>query len=275
MERISLEEHKKIMVNMLEYIDKICKENNIRYSIYSGTLLGAIRHNGFIPWDDDIDIALLRPEYEKIIKVLKENSSDKYYLLNNDIEETYFYPFSKLIDNSTILIEETSNKIKNYGVYIDILAIDGLVKEKNNKKAIKNYKIRKKLQKRIFRYGFEPIDNNKLKRLIKKILSFFIRKIGIKKILNDYNEFCTKISPNESDYLITNWPIFKMKTEIMDYEDFKEYDRHKFENIEVSVFKNYHNILKKKYGNYMELPPIEARRMHSPIVYKKSDKNEK
>lgn len=93
------------LVEILDYVCKICDENNLQYFIAYGTALGAYRHQGFIPWDDDIDIALPRNDYEKLINILKKDNSGKYSCQNETNEKNYFLIFSKIRKNGTIFIE--------------------------------------------------------------------------------------------------------------------------------------------------------------------------
>ena len=100
---IKTEEIHPLLLNMLSYIDKVCRENDIKYSLIGGTLLGAIRHNGFIPWDDDIDIILDYNNYKKLINILKNKKDDKYEVLIPGESHGYPLQFAKLIDKRNIL----------------------------------------------------------------------------------------------------------------------------------------------------------------------------
>ena len=105
MKRLTKEEIKKIQLDMLSYIDEICLENNIKYTLVGGSLIGAIRHKGMIPWDDDIDIALTQEEYNKLMSIL-QNSTNSYVLLNHDINSKFYFPFTKIVYNKTLLKEQ-------------------------------------------------------------------------------------------------------------------------------------------------------------------------
>lgn len=98
------------LVEILDYVCKICEENNLQYFLVYGNALGAYRHQGFIPWDDDIDIALPRNDYEKLINILKQTDSKKYSYQNEINEKNYFLIFSKIRKNETIFIERVVRK---------------------------------------------------------------------------------------------------------------------------------------------------------------------
>jgi len=106
---------------------EICEDNNLDYYIYGGSLIGAIRHKGFIPWDDDLDVIMFREDYDKFKKIFNESYNDKYYLLCKETEEDYFYLFSKLVLKGTIFEEEWVNQVNfNLGINIDIFVLDDL-----------------------------------------------------------------------------------------------------------------------------------------------------
>ena len=100
MKPISPSEIKNLELSILEYIDDLCQKNGIRYFLSYGTLLGAVRHRGFIPWDDDIDICMLRPDYEKFLKVATQ-SNTHYKLLHLSTDKHYYYEFAKVVDSRT------------------------------------------------------------------------------------------------------------------------------------------------------------------------------
>ena len=116
MRPINVEELKKLQIEILDNFDVFCKKNNIRYWIDYGTLLGAIRHKGFIPWDDDVDIAMLREDYEKAAAIFNSQSNDRYIFQTPSNEKKTCYPFGKLIDTATVLYEYGETGVET-GVY--------------------------------------------------------------------------------------------------------------------------------------------------------------
>ena len=140
---INLEKIKKSEIDILKYIEKICKENNIKYSLMDGSLLGAVRHNGFIPWDDDIDIMLLREDYDKLKRVILNDSNNSRYLyMSNDLYDDYLYPYAKLIDTETSAKETGIKAPKNYGIFVDIFPIDKIpIDSREKNRFLKKVKI--------------------------------------------------------------------------------------------------------------------------------------
>ena len=118
-------------LEILEKIDEICKKNNINYFLIGGTLLGDVRHKGFIPWDDDIDIGMLREDYEKFINVCLKNGAlgKDYYLHCNESDDDYFIPFIKVKKNNTTFAEKNIENINTHkGIFLDIFPYDNVPK---------------------------------------------------------------------------------------------------------------------------------------------------
>lgn len=124
MKEMTLQELHEVQLAMLDAVDNYCRLNHLRYSLGGGTLLGAVRHHGYIPWDDDIDIMMPRPDYEKFMRYFKH---EYYKLYDYRTDDTCGFSFAKLIDTRTIVQEYTIT----YSVFIDIFPIDGLPHQKN------------------------------------------------------------------------------------------------------------------------------------------------
>ena len=131
MKKLTLDEVKKIQLEILAYIDSFCKKNNISYFINYGTLLGAVRHKGFIPWDDDIDISMDREHYNMFIEKFNQDSS-KYKILSLDTDKAYFNNFIKVVDTTTKIVDNRNYKTFSCGVFVDIFPMDKF----NDKKII-------------------------------------------------------------------------------------------------------------------------------------------
>ena len=117
-----------VMLEMVTVLDKICKKHDIPYFLYGGTLLGAFRHNGFIPWDDDLDVAMMRQDYKRLMKVLPSELPEDIALQNNDTDKNYFLFITKLRDKRSFLDEGNFDKVfKERGIFIDIFPLDRLL----------------------------------------------------------------------------------------------------------------------------------------------------
>ena len=125
MRNIEINELKKLELDILIEIDEICTKNNFRYSLAYGTLIGAVRHKGFIPWDDDIDIFLPRPDYNKFVDYCSKNKTI-FKLLSYDNSRWYSYPFAKATNQNTVIEEEETDFNGKMGIYVDVFPLDGL-----------------------------------------------------------------------------------------------------------------------------------------------------
>lgn len=107
---------------ILDVIDKICRDNNLRYSLAYGTLIGAVRHKGFIPWDDDIDLMMPREDYEKLLSVWESQAPKGYILQNSRTDPDFTQNFTKIRKDGTTFLQEESERTKNYhkGIFVDI-----------------------------------------------------------------------------------------------------------------------------------------------------------
>lgn len=258
--QVSKEDKRRIQsleLEIMEEIDRICKKYNIKYTLAYGTLIGAIRHNGFIPWDDDIDIAMLRPEFNKFREVCKTELGDRFFYQSHKTDPEYYYLFDKVRLNNTIFKESFLSKYKiHHGVYIDIFPVDYMAKKTICKKlqysmfrilkaglASKYLMLRaregkKKYQAAALRVIFFPFSIDFLYRLSEKIATKYLNS-GSNTVINFFTPYRLKEIFNESVY--------------------KEYDEHIFEGRNFSIIKNYDLFLKQIYGNYMQLPPVEKR----------------
>lgn len=264
--KIELQEMKKIQLEILKYVHEICTENNIKYFLMAGSLLGAIRHDGFIPWDDDIDIALAHDDYLRLLNILKESKHKLYTLLDHSTQSDYFYPFAKLVDSRTIMTEDNFRDIENYGVYIDIFSYHGLPDDERERE--KHYKKIKKIQRQIFHFSLKnPYQGNIIKKLAKIPFVYYARKRGIEKILDDYNKILTTYDVHKTKYAISNYPIYDKNSEIQKSHLLNNVRYHRFENIDVLILCEYDEWLKITYGDYMQLPPLNERKPHENKAY--------
>ena len=267
MKEIERKEQRKILIDILKYFDNICRKNNLNYSLTGGSLIGAIRHKGIIPWDDDIDVVLLSSDYDKLLNILKNEKNDIYEVQYFGCNETYFYPFIKIIDKRTKLIEKDKRDIENYGIYLDVFSFN---KVPNNELARKmHYKkilFYKKLI-NLYSYNQDYIKNEK--NFIKRCGSFLCSKIGFRFLNNRYIYNLTKYNKKENyEFYMSNWPFYGFDKEIFNKECFNKFVDCDFEDMKAMISASYDNILKTLYNDYMKLPPVEKRTTtHNIDVY--------
>ena len=264
MKKMSNMEVKKELVNMLKIFNEHCKKNEIEYSLIGGSLIGAIRHNGMIPWDDDIDIILSKDNYLKLKQTFVNNSN--YALVDYDYSNDFYFPFMKLMNLNTRANEHNSHKkIKDYGLFIDIFCYtEAPLVEKDRINFFKKIKFVNSLL-----TITSPFEQNltikvRILRIGKNILAFILGKNKVHKIEQKLI-FSSKYQ--NSNYIVSNWPVYSYKQEIQSKNDILEYIDVEFEGLKVRAFKNYDNILRNTFGNYMKLPPANKRVNHNMEVF--------
>lgn len=266
MKKMTNDEYKERLLTMFSYFNEFCKKNNIEYSLIGGSLIGAIRHNGMIPWDDDIDVVMSLSNYKKLQNIMENDcNNNDYYFCNHINNSSYFYPYIKLIDKKTIIKNENNYKtIDNYGIFIDIFCYNYLP---DNKILQKLYFVKLLILKSIISgYANSSIKKGDKYKYIKIFGKFFAKILGIKRILQLYNNLTLK-ERKKSKNLISNWPSYALSKEIQDSNIINEYINHNFDGINASIFKKYDLILKRTYGDYMILPPKEERKTHNIETY--------
>lgn len=262
MKTININELKSIQIDLLQKTTDFCEKNGLRYFLCGGTLIGAIRHKGFIPWDDDIDIAMPRPDYDIFVKSFNE-SNNYFQVVDLTINSDYAYPFAKVYDNRTIL-KELHYPGDTFGVYIDIFPADGV---KNTGQIKKIMLLRKILNTKRANYYhrtvFKKIINTFGKLLL---LPFSAHQIG-KWMDNEARRYAFCSVPSAG--LIAN-PLGlgeKVDKSVFDSDVYQEFEGHKYR-----VPVGYDTWLRSIYGDYMQLPPVEHRVTHHTFeAYWKDD----
>lgn len=261
MKKLSLDEIKKISVSALEEVANFCEENGLVYFLAYGTLIGAIRHKGFIPWDDDVDIVMPRDDYEKFIRMYPE--SDEYKVVSCITDKEYFNTYAKVVCKKTITIQHQT-EIVDRGLGIDVFPLDSVYDNvgEAEKAFKKHYGKYKKLLVRYSEYlRLKPQNSIKYK------VAYLLKKIGI------LHKICVYLSwrPSGCKYGTTKHlglvvGMFSPHIEHYSINDFFPIRREKFENRYYNIPNNYDRILREYYGNYMELPPKSKRiSTHSEI----------
>ena len=240
--------------DMLECFVNICNKHDIRYFVQGGTLLGTVRHGGFIPWDDDVDVSLPRDEYERFLAVAEKELPEYYFLQTKDTDPEYPNNFAKIRDSRTTFVETSARNLKiNHGAYIDIFPLDNYP---SGKKA-KVYELKKKLLTwRINKAFYIPTMS-----LISKIVTIITMILfpSLKGAINKREKLFKSVPP--SDRVVNNSGAWLHK-EIIPKEWVQNSIQMEFEGITVNVSDKYDEWLTYVYGNYMSLPPENERVGH-------------
>lgn len=260
MKKISNKEYKKVLVNILRYFDELCRNNNIKYSLIAGSMIGAVREGGIIPWDDDIDVILMPEEYIKLLHVLKNERNDTYKALIPLETEGYFMPYVKIVDIRTHLIDDDIIQLKNNGVFIDVFKY-GYVEKRDAKRLYKKTRFYRKILAGIVD---SKKKNNSIKNIIKNIRRFLFAKLfSYESIIKRYDAL---FQNKKADYVMINFPPFGPPRDLQKTSNTSEYTDCNFENITAMIFKNYDEILTTTFGDYMTPPPKDKRITHHHIT---------
>ena len=263
MKRIQDEEVKEILLSIIKRVDEICKDNNLTYFLFSGTLLGAIRHKGFIPWDDDIDILMPRDDYNKLNEIIKSKDDGLSFLcFEND--SNYIYPFGKVCRTDTRMIENGYKHIDNLGIYVDVFPLDKQGKDlKQSQALVKKMRI---LNAFLFESNLDKYHRNSKKWYyeIPKFFMYPVSKIfGTKYWIKKINKTAQKYNDNNSDFCGCNVdPNYHI---CLKSEWFSSSIEVKFEKYMLKAPIGYDSLLRAMYGDYMQLPPENKRVSHHDI----------
>ncbi|MBR0299752.1 MAG: LicD family protein [Bacteroidales bacterium] len=252
---LGIEEIRQIQLRMMDEVDSFCTANNINYSLSGGSLLGAVRHKGFIPWDDDVDLLMPRPDYERFLSLFNKSHED-IKALNYRVDSNFPRPFTKITDMNTRIVAR--NGISCYGVFLDLFPVDGQPdSEEETRVYVNRYRsLNKKFYKRapIYRMTSNPLIM--LKTIIRT--RFYPPReetyAQIRDLLGSYpfesSNFAGAVTGGSG-----------MGTHIPS-SVYHEFIRREFEGRTYSTVKDADTYLKRMYGDYMKLPPLSEQRTH-------------
>ena len=267
MRRLSIEEAKQIELDILSYIDSFCKKHYIAYLINYGTLIGAIRHKGFIPWDDDIDISMTRENYDRFIQLFHQEQS-KYKILALETDDHYYNNFIKVVDSTTRIVDTRNTKTYDSGIFIDIFPMDSF----NDPKVIdvcyklESFKLLSFSKHKNIVYG-----DSKLKDLIRTLFWLLLRPVSPRFFANQIEKQIQKYRVKDGKY-IAFIPSKAKEKEIFPRDMFDELIETPFEHLVLPAPKRFDVVLKQFYDDYMTVPPKEKQiYIHEFEAYKLED----
>lgn len=264
MKQLSIDELRKVQMDILDDVQTFCRNHGITYSLAGGSMLGAVRHKGYIPWDDDIDICMYRDDYDRFIQLFPDNYNGRLQLLSLEKDANWHQNYAKVFDNRTITSLETRN-VTPYGVDIDVVPLDDVP---DNMEEWRRYMRGLK-----FRYF---IRSNKARKISNKrtlinnigimLLSIILLPFTRHQLLLWANKYVKKNNGKGYNSVFESGygPGLKSPIPKSLIKETIEWD---FEDRKFMGFKDADKYLRLSFGNYMELPPIEQRTHHSEKAF--------
>jgi lipopolysaccharide cholinephosphotransferase len=249
----------------LEILDEfahICNKHNLTYFLVGGTLLGAVRHKGFIPWDDDIDVGMPRSDFNKFIDIYKKKKSSSFYIKSYKTNKGYYFPFAKLLKKNTVLIENNVlyyDREESNGIYIDIFPYDNTINIQFIH-SIQNIIVKKIIGMICLKINLlHNIKKSPVKNFIVGLFSFNFLQCFMQGAISFFSLFNTK-------YLISLGGRYGVKKEVFMKKYFIPVSSMQFEGKFYAAPGKPEIYLSQIYGSdYMDLPPMEKRINHNPV----------
>ena len=240
-------------------IKRICDKHNIKYFIIAGTLLGAVRHGGFIPWDDDMDVGMLREDYEKFLKVAKTELGEEFFLQTPETDKNYGLPFAKILLNGTVLVEATAGSNAKKGIFVDVFPFDVAPeneadRENHNKKTY----LYKRLLLAKLNYNV-CAKNDYVKRAVYFVLKIISAFYSHDKLVKKLESEITRYNNSKTEDIVNIGGAYGYKKETIKADWVRDTVEIPFEDMTISAPVDYIKYLETFYGDYMTPPPEDKR----------------
>ncbi len=274
MKELTIEELKEVELNILKDVAKFCEINKIQYFLCGGTLLGAIRHKGFIPWDDDIDIAMPRSDYERFFS-LYNGSNNRYKADSLENNNNWHMSFGRVGDINTVLYEHTlKNKYKKYHAFIDIFPVDGIPNNPIKKKLLLLTQKFLGIIGNASAFSYTPSKHfsdskennielkNKIRTYVKYIFITLCKGLNTQKIFSLVNSISKRYKIDNSNVIGLTVYVWNWKFEILNKSSIHSYVKLPFEDTYFLGPIGYVEYLENTFGDYMTPPPKDRRVSH-------------
>lgn len=268
----------KCITDILKYYIRLCEKYHLRYFIAYGSAIGAARHHGIIPWDDDIDVVMPRPDFEKLLEICKHEDMGKYEIVSPFNTPNYYLPFYKMCNNETTLLENEDFKCV-LGMYIDIFVYDGMVSDKSISDHLRHEYVKywNRFTVASSYYSWERIKGKLKRGQIKDLVHYFLLSLNRdgyrKKFLRKLYDITHAYNYDDME-LIVKYPPGYGASEVIPKEWIEESTLLPYEDLQVAIPKDYTRWLNNYFKDYTQLPPENERHPHHNIAYVNLKKRE-
>lgn len=254
-------------LEILTEVDKICRKHDIKYFLVYGTLLGAVRHKGFIPWDDDIDIGMCRKDYDNFLKIANKELDEKYFCQSIYSETNYYLPFAKVRKNKTKYVEASAKHVDiNQGVYIDVFPMDS-VPDNIFTRFVHKTEFYILFRIMLAKSGISsPDDKRILRRMVYGILKIFSIPFKKRQILLYMDQRMKNFFEDKAQYITSMASPYGYTRDIMPSCMFESVIKIEFEGQLFYAPSRPHEYLTRLYGDYMTPPPADQRENRHGII---------
>ena len=253
------EQVKRAQMDLLAEIDRICRKHDLKYSLIAGTLLGAIRHDGFIPWDDDLDIAMMRADYDRMLGIMKTELDSAYFVHDWYSDPASPHSFTKLKIRDTHYPEDIAQgSAMNDSIFIDIFPYDFAPESKLIQK-IQGFQLYFLKKIMLLRCGFNLSGGSVPKKILYGLLKSFSKIRSVENWKKSFRRAQRIDRYPDSRFVICTCGVYSYRKEIKPRDFLEGYMNHRFESGEFMILEKYDAWLRSHYGNYMQLPPEDQR----------------
>lgn len=256
-----------VQLELMEELRRLCEKHSLKFFALYGTLLGAVRHRGFIPWDDDLDLGMVRTDYEKLLEVTRTELSDRYFFQSVNSDDDYYSPLGKLRKNGTVFNERTSGTGRQHrGIFIDLFPLDAKPRHTAGQLIQRGstYVLKRLL---MIKGGYEiGFGRRGVRRMIRMLAALVSRITSRNWLSKSLDRQMTRFAEDRPRKYVSIAGPYSYDRQTIEAEWVNDLVEIRFENTTIPAFRQAHQYLTRMYGDYMELPPSSEQVGHHTLI---------